>query len=88
MGEQLIEPGMYVRFSERVLSDDPAGGGGTFGLVGDPLAVGGFVTLRAWSGMGVYGQEDMTPVSPAEVPPDQLADLKARAHGPAPIDGM
>lgn len=78
---------MYVRFSDRVLSDDPAEGGGAFGLVADPLAVGGFLTLRAWSGMGVYSPADMTPVSRDEVPPKELANLDAQAHGPVSSNG-
>lgn len=87
MAEERIEPGVYVRFSDRVLSDDPAGGGGTFGLVGDPLAVGGFLVLRAWSGMAVYGTDDMTRVSRDELPPEELPDLDARASRPTPSNG-
>lgn len=51
MAEGSIEPGMYVRLSHRVVSEDPADEGGAFGLVGDPLAVGGFLTCgrgAAW----------------------------------------
>lgn len=80
MSNEVIEPGMYVRFSDRVLADDPVEGGGGFGLVGDPLAVGGFIVMRAWSGMGVYGPDDMTQVSRDEVSPEELADLDARAR--------
>ena len=87
MAEASIEPGMYVRLSDRVVSEDPADGGGAFWLVGDPLAVGGVLTLRAMSGMGVYGPEDMTPVPRDQVPPEELADLDARAHGSAGSNG-
>lgn len=70
---------MYVRLSDRVLADDPAEGGGAFGLVGDPLAAGGFLVLRARSGMGVYAPADMTPVARDEVPPEELHDLDLRS---------
>ena len=87
MAEGSIEPGMYVRLSDRVVSEDPADEGGAFGLVGDPLAVGGFLTLRALSGMGVYGPDDMTPVPRDQVPVEELADLDARAHGSTGSNG-
>ena len=70
---------MYVRLSDRVLVDDPAEDGGAFGLVGDPRAVGGFLVLRARSGIGVYAPADMRPVPRDEVPPEELHDLDVRS---------
>lgn len=86
MTNKPLQPGMYVRFSDRVVQDDPAAGGGAFGRVGDPLAVGGFLAHRARAGLGVYDPQDMTPVAREDVPAEELADIDAAGYRPDPAD--
>lgn len=73
----MLPPGTYVRIRDQAL--DPQDGNPPFGIVGDPLHVGGFLVAQAGAGIGVFGLDDVQVVGSDEIPPAALADIHRRS---------
>jgi hypothetical protein len=78
-----LKQGDYVRILAH--AQDPAGGNPPFGMVGESLPVGGLLVAQAGAGLGVFAPGDLQRVSPGDIPPDALADIRRRA-GRTPPD--
>ncbi|NEN53169.1 hypothetical protein G3R41_19885 [Modestobacter muralis] len=72
-----LEDGDFVRILPH--AHDQADGNPPFGVVGDELPVGGLLVAQAGAGLGVFAPEDLQRVSPDDIPPDALADMRRRA---------
>ena len=73
--------GDYVRILPH--AHDQADGNPPFGVVGNEL-VGGLLVAQAGAGLGVFAPEDLQRVSPEDIPPDALTDIRRRAGLPPP----
>jgi hypothetical protein len=80
-----LKQGDYVRILAHAHEAD---GNPPFGMVGETLPVGGLLVAQAGAGIGVFAPRDLQRVSPRDIPPDALADIRRRAGLTPPEPGL
>ena len=87
----MVDPGDALQDGDHVRilphAHDRAGGNPPFGMVVGGLPVGGLQVVQAGEGLGIFAPEDLQRVSPDDVPPDALADIRRRIRATPPDPG-
>jgi len=78
-----LDVGDLVRLTGRAV--DPGQGSDPFAQIVGFLPVGGVLAVQAGAGAGVFAPEDLLPVSPDDIDPTTLEEIRERA-GPPPTD--